>query len=208
MAICSLCGKEIKNVHYLNGKAYGYNCYKMELAKYKLEKQQLLNDEYAITVFNTIQVYQTKKFTKNYAIDFQKSILDQYNTCGKLTFKQLQAIQNSFNNNDWYSYNILKFNILEDKHDKKNLANTIEDHFYKIQRDEEDITKFINDESFNDVLSFKYSLTTKKERETNTKKCYYFYKDIDDNFIHIGSERDLEDDKNDEYITILKVVEL
>ena len=29
---CAECGRPIENAYYLNGKAYGYNCYKQKLA--------------------------------------------------------------------------------------------------------------------------------------------------------------------------------
>lgn len=195
---CALCGKDIKNVYRLNGKVYGYNCYKLELAKYKIEQQQLLNDEYAKKVLMAILVYKEKTFTRQYSVDFQKSILDQYNACKKLTGKQLTAVQNTFSKQDWLSYNIIRLE-LDDfptaTHKKLLAEKIIDDMFYKLQRDSENVNDMLESEPFLNILKL-----------AHTKGCH-FYKDIDEDFIYIDDNKKLDANKKDEYLEVLKVIE-
>ena len=49
---CSECGRLVKNAYYINGKAYGYNCYKQKLMLIYKQWEDEKNAEYIINVLN------------------------------------------------------------------------------------------------------------------------------------------------------------
>lgn len=75
MIKCSTCNKTIKNPYYLDGKIYGYNCYKMALSLKLAKLQDIKNNEYALKCFATIEVFKNKKFTKDWNINFKSQLL-------------------------------------------------------------------------------------------------------------------------------------
>ena len=185
---CCTCGKEIQNTYYLNGKCYGRNCYKIALAQWKLEKQQLLNDKYAAEVAKCIEIYRQKTFTKQYNTNFQISIINQYDQCKKLTAKQLSCIKKSFNEEDKIKYHLLDFDLaegekfLKDKNgqyltykksgtkiqntEKIKIANRVLNVFQKMQNDNfkkalELLNKMLDNKSFIDAI--KYSIADTEE---------------------------------------------
>lgn len=89
MAKCSKCGKEIKNTYWLNGKVYGYNCYKQELAMILAEKEKLANEKYQLDVAVTVEVLKNRTKLN----DFLKSIINFYEEKGFLSFKQVECIK-------------------------------------------------------------------------------------------------------------------
>lgn len=89
MAKCTKCGKEIKNTYWLNGKAYGYNCYKQELAMILAEKERLANEKYQLDVAVTIEILKNRTKLN----DFLKSIINFYEEKGFLSYKQVECIK-------------------------------------------------------------------------------------------------------------------
>ena len=89
MAKCTKCGKEIKNTYMLNGKAYGYNCYKQELAMVLAEKEKLANEKYKIDAAVTVEILKNR----NKLNDFIKSIINFYEEKGFLSYKQMECIK-------------------------------------------------------------------------------------------------------------------
>ena len=89
MAKCTKCGKEIKNTYMLNGKAYGYNCYKQELAMVLAEKEKLANEKYQLEIAATIEILKNRSNLN----DFLKSIINFYEEKGFLSNKQMKCIK-------------------------------------------------------------------------------------------------------------------
>lgn len=89
MAKCIKCGKQIKNTYWLNGKAYGYNCYKQELAMILAEKERLANEKYQLDVAVTVEILKNR----NKLNDFLKSIINFYEEKGFLSYKQMECIK-------------------------------------------------------------------------------------------------------------------
>ena len=58
---CIECGKQINNPYYINGKAYGYSCYKKQLALIYKQWEDERNKEYSQDCFAVMQVFQDKK---------------------------------------------------------------------------------------------------------------------------------------------------
>ena len=104
---CSKCGKEIKNIYKLDGKVYGYNCYKMALAEKYKNYIDSKNLKYSLTAISAIEIYKDHKETSSWGKDFKDSILKQFNDCGKLTYKQLSCIVKRLNKDETVEYNIL-----------------------------------------------------------------------------------------------------
>jgi len=90
---CADCGRKIPicNAHYINGKPYGYGCYKKQLALLYKRWEDEKNAEYSVKCFAAMQVFQDKKSNS-----FHDSICKQWNECKKLTAKQLNCIINGF----------------------------------------------------------------------------------------------------------------
>ena len=89
---CVTCGKEKIHPHFLIGKTYGYNCYKLALALYFKEWEEEKNIEYSKKCFSAIEIFKNKK-----SGSFYDSIINQWNECKKITMKQLECIIRSFN---------------------------------------------------------------------------------------------------------------
>ena len=89
MAKCTKCGKEIKNTYMLNGKAYGYNCYKQELAMILAEKEKLANEKYQLEIAATIEILKNRSNLN----DFLESIVNFYEEKGFLSNKQMKCIK-------------------------------------------------------------------------------------------------------------------
>ena len=58
---CAECGRPIENAHYLNGKHYGYNCYKQKLAILYKQWEDERNVEYSAKCFAAMQIFQGKR---------------------------------------------------------------------------------------------------------------------------------------------------
>lgn len=184
MTICASCGKAIKNEYRLNGKVYGYNCYKVALAQYKLELQKLINDVYALEAELILQVYGNMTFKNSNAIEFQRSVLDFYKNTGKVTYKQLDAVKSKFTASSWTEYYLLKMDIMEDK----SIANKVLDSFYKDQRENK-----------------KFNIDYWTENKTFIKAVKLVYNKLDTVYIYTDEDGFLfiNDDYDEEYGDIL-----
>lgn len=76
---CAECGKAIMNPHFINGIAYGYNCYKQKIALIYKQWEDERNVDYSVKCFAAIEVFKNKK--TNY---FHESIMKQWNDCKNL----------------------------------------------------------------------------------------------------------------------------
>ena len=175
MAICTKCGKEIKNIYMLDGKIYGYNCYKMELAKKYKNFIDAKNLKYTLVAMAAIETYKKHKEATAWGKDFKTSILKQFDDCGKLTYKQLSCIVKRFNkfeklDNDLLVSTLYKDNGLVDEY--KEICKDIKYYFIK----SEIIEKYKYNELFQQCIrdSRKVHMNIYAERDRGENKVYYY----------------------------------
>lgn len=191
---CADCGRKIPicNAYYLNGKTYGYSCYKKQLAliykKWKDEK----NAEYSAKCFAAMQIFQNKKSNS-----FHDSICKQWNDCKKLTAKQLECIIKGFTDQENIKFWIIWQQFSSDDFLKSSIASWMEGKIRKTHSFE----KYLDNESVLNCIAC----------SVNYKHGFHLYKEIDDPFIYIESngrnnER-LDRNKACEYLEILKIIE-
>ena len=73
---CADCGRKIPacNARYINGKPYGYSCYKKQLALLYKQWEDEKNAEYSAKCFAAMQIFERKKSNS-----FHDSICKQWN---------------------------------------------------------------------------------------------------------------------------------
>ena len=190
---CAECGRPIENAYYLNGKPYGYNCYKQKLAIIYKQWEDEKNAEYSAKCFAAMQIFQGKKSNS-----FHDSICKQWNDCKKLTAKQLECIIKGFTFDETISFYKVWFLLANDEN-KKSIACWTEMLISK----ERKFSDFVNDEEIHNIL-----LTDVRYK----RHGFHFWHDIDDEpediFISCNEKNDrlLNENLEDEYIEVLKVV--
>lgn len=190
---CSECGRLVENAYYINGKAYGYNCYKQKLAIIYKQWEDEKNAEYSAKCFAAMQVFQNKRSNS-----FHDSICKQWNECKKLTAKQLNCITKGFTFNETISFYKVWFLIANDEN-KKAIASWTEMLISK----ERKFSDFVDDEEIHNILlaDVRYK-----------RHGFHFWHDIEDEpeIIVIScnekNDRLLNENLEDEYIEVLKVV--
>lgn len=190
---CVECGKPIKNAYYLNGKAYGYNCYKQKLALIYKQWEDEHNTEYSIKCFSAMQVFESKKSNS-----FHDSICKQWNECKKLTAKQLNCIIKGFSFSEMIQFYKTWF-LLADDENKRAIASWTENIISK----ERKFYAFVEDEEIHNIL-----LVSVNYRRYG----FHFWHDIEDEpqeiFISANGKENtfLQENIEDEYIEVLKIV--
>lgn len=190
---CSECGRLVENPHYINGKPYGYNCYKQKLAIIYKEWEDERNAKYSAKCFAAMQIFQGKRNNS-----FHDSICKQWNDCKKLTAKQLECIIKGFTFDETISFYKVWFLLANDEN-KKAIACWTEIIINK----ERKFSDFVEDEEVHNIL-----LTDIKYK----KHGFHFWHDIEDEpediFISCNGKNDsnLQENLEDEYIEVLKVV--
>jgi hypothetical protein len=188
---CTSCGKEIQNPYYINGKAYGYNCYKQKLALIYKQFEDEKNQEYARKCFSAMEIFTNKKSNT-----FHDSIVNQWNDCKKLTAKQLECIIKGFTATETIEFYKTWFTLTEDEGIKRSMFSWIE----KLLNN--DFTNYIEDEIIHNII---------KDGIFRKIKSFYFYRDlidINDNRIFLSySFKNLEEDSQDDTMQIIKIVE-
>ena len=190
---CAECGRPIENAYFLNGKPYGYNCYKQKLAIIYKQWEDEKNAEYSAKCFAAMQIFQGKKSNS-----FHDSICKQWNDCKKLTAKQLDCIIKGFTFDENISFYKVWFLLANDEN-KKSIACWTETLISK----ERKFADFVNDEEVHNIL-----LTDVRYK----RHGFHFWHDIDDEpediFISCNEKNDrlLNENLEDEYIEVLKVV--
>ncbi len=187
---CAECGKEIKNAYYINGKAYGYNCYKQKLALIYKQWEDEKNAEYSAKCFAAMQIFEGKGSNS-----FHDSICKQWNECKKLTAKQLECIINRFTTKEKIDFWCIWFTLTNDTMTKKSISSWIESEIQKTFS----FGNFIENEAVINCLLY----------DIKYKNGFHFCHDIDDEpeIIYISENKYLQENINDEYIEVLKVVE-
>ena len=190
---CTECGKPIEKPYYIDGKPYGYTCYKREmsirLAKMKLAEQEEKNARYSCECFCAMEIFKNKKPGR-----FHDSICKQWNACHKLTINQLKAIRNSFSTSEKIVFYALQANLQEDKHYQENMAEWTETELYKLKTQEQ--KTLIDNELINNVLL--------KIRKYKDGFAWIYDSDYDGIFIEKLSAYETE--KDDPEIKLLKMV--
>lgn len=201
---CAECGKPIKNAHYINGIAYGYNCYKQKLTIIYKQWEDERNAEYSVKCFAAMEVFKEKKPNS-----FRDSICKQWNDCKKLTAKQLECIIKGFTFGETIDFYKIWFLLANEE-----VKRTISSWSIALIQKERKISDFVEDEAIHAII--------KNDREY--EGGFHYYKDIDfpEDICIIPNGRYirrkdrindkkfdnsfLEEHQNDEYIEILKVV--
>ena len=195
---CADCGRKIPicNAHSLNGKYYGYSCYKKQLALLYKQWEDEKNAEYSAKCFAAMQIFEGKKSNS-----FHDSICKQWNECRKLTAKQLDCIIKGFTDKENISFWIIWQQLTNDECLRCGITSWVENIIYK---DKLGFADYMENEAIINCLLYdrKYS-----------KQGFHFYRDteIDSERIHmIENGRNntyLNENLEDEYTEVLKVVE-
>jgi len=198
---CSACGKTIQHLYHLDGKIYGYNCYKQALSLKYVSLRESYNNSYIAKCISAIEIFSNIEYKKDYTKKFQNSILQQWSTCKKLTGKQFECIINKFNNIQYINYMLLYVELFKDEE--------VERHIYIKINEENLINEYKNNQTFlNIIKNTMYKASIKKG------KTFYIVtykdKDIDDDFIYceLLSEQKLTKYKNDKDTKILDIIEI
>ena len=191
---CTECGKPIEKPYYIDGKPYGYTCYKREmairLAKMKLAEQEEKNARYSCECFCAMEIFKNKKPGR-----FHDSICEQWNACHKLTINQLKAIRNSFSASEKVIFYALQANLQKDKHYQENMAEWTETEINRLKTQEQQ-QLFIENDLVNNALI--------KIRKYKNGFVWIFDADYDGIFIDRLSA--WEEEKQDPEIKLLKMV--
>jgi hypothetical protein len=206
MTKCCTCSKDIKNIYRLDGKNYGYNCYRLALALKMAKLEEIKNNEYALKCFATLEVFKNKEFNREWNNNFKNSILLQWNDCKKLTGKQLNCITSKMNNIELLEIELIYALISEDDRDKLCI-----DIFYSCKQ--YFLVNFKNDKRLHEIL--KYTIKRMNEyriRKNKELKTYYIvsYRDIvlEEEFNDLCSQETLDKYKNDEDLEMIEIIEL
>ena len=179
---CADCGKEIKNAHYINGKAYGHNCYKKHISMLCKQWEDEKNQEYSVKCFSAMQICQGK--SRN---SFHDSICKQWNDCNIKGFNDKEKI-------DFY---LIWCSLTKDETLKMSIPSWIQG----IVRNYKD---YIENELFIDCML--------REREYQKHGFHFLRDIEDEPetifIMKNGKEgKILKEHQEDEYLEILKVVE-
>lgn len=191
---CTECGKPIEKPYYIDGKPYGYTCYKREmairLAKMKLTEQEEKNAQYSCECFCAMEIFKNKKPGR-----FHDSICEQWDACHKLTINQLKAIRNSFSGLEKVIFYALQANLQDDKHYQENMAEWTETEINRLKTQEEQ-KLFIENDLINNAL-----LKIKKY-----KNGFVWIFDSDYDGIFVDRLSTWEKEKQDPEIKLLKMI--
>lgn len=190
---CADCGRKIPicNAHYINGKLYGYSCYKKQLALLYKQWEDEKNAEYSAKCFAAMQVFEGKKNNS-----FHDSICKQWNDCKKLTARQLECIIKGFTKSEKINFWLIWHQLSNDEMLKSSIPLWLE-------KEIDDYTDYMENELFINCL-FSY----RKYRHG-----FHFYHDIAiyPDRIHMmeNGVRNiyLQENKEDEEVEIIKVIE-
>lgn len=195
---CADCGRKIPvcNARYINGKPYGYSCYKKQLALLYKQWEDEKNTEYSAKCFAAMQIFEGKRNNS-----FHDSICKQWNDCRKLTAKQLECIIKGFTEQEKVNFWLIWFQLTNDECLKWSIPSWVEN---TIRKNKNGFADYMEDDAIINCLIYdrKYG-----------KQGFHFYRDIeiDSERIHMienGRNKSyLNENVEDEYIEVLKVVE-
>lgn len=190
---CSECGRSIPigNAYYLNGKPYGYTCYRRNVTLIYKQWEDEKNTEYSAKCFAAMQIFQNKKSNS-----FHNSVCKQWDDCKKLTAKQLACIEKSFTEKEDTEFCVIWKQLTNDDFTKSSIASRIKHNICDKLSDYIDNDTVLNCICYN--CEYKYG--------------FHIVRDIDDDpeIIYImrnGKDNSqLKEDIEDEYLEVLKIV--
>lgn len=194
---CADCGRKIPicNAHYINGKPYGYSCYKKQLTLIYKQWEDEKNAEYSAKCFAAMQIFGGKKSNS-----FHDSICKQWNDCKKLTAKQLECIIKGFTDQENISFWIIWQQLTNDRSLKWGIPEWVKKVIYK----NGGFADYIENEAVINCLLY---------APEYKKRGFHFYRDIeiDPEIVHImengKNNHILNENMEDEYTEVLKVVD-
>lgn len=201
---CCVCGKEIKNPHYINGKPYGYNCYKQKLAIIYKQWEEVHNAEYSAKCFAAMEIFKNKKSNS-----FHDSVVEQWKAYKKITGKQLECIIKGFTVDETIAFYKAWF-IIATKDTKKNISGWVEQIIIKNK-----ITyKFVYDEEVHKILLILHpsGIHFIKDKDIEEPEDIFFCENgkwirrKDENGRKIYDTCFLNKNKKDEYYQILNII--
>jgi len=190
---CTDCGRKIPicNAHYINGKPYGYSCYRKQLVLLYKQWEDEKNAEYSAKCFAAIQIFEGKKSNS-----FHDSICKQWNECKKLTAKQLNCIERGFTQSELFDFYIM-WQLLSNN---RSIQDSIAGHMLCKMQETFSFGKYMNNEDVLNCLLYRQEL----------KNGFHFARDIEDDpemiFIY-DNDTFLNGHMKDEYIEVLKIVD-
>lgn len=194
---CADCGRKIPacNARYINGKPYGYNCYRKQLALLYKQWEDEKNAEYSAKCFAAMQVFEGKKSNS-----FHDSICKQWNNCKKLTANQLQCIIKGFTDQENINFWIIWQQLTNDECLKWSIPTWIENIIHKNRKD---FVDYVEDEAFINCMLYdrqykKYGFHFYRDMEIEPEKVYIMENGKNKHYINENIEDGIE---------ILKVVE-
>ena len=195
---CADCGRKIPicNAHYINGKPYGYSCYKKQLALLYKQWEDEKNAEYSAKCFAAMQIFEGKKNNS-----FHDSICKQWNDCRKLTAKQLDCIINGFTQSETFDFWFIWQELSNDDCTKRSIGSWLYNEIAKNHA----FGQYMENEKVLNCLLYMYEF----------RSGFHFLRDIDDplepDMIFImengKNNKYLKEHMKDEYLEVLKVVE-
>ena len=194
---CADCGRKIPtcNAHYINGKPYGYSCYKKQLALFYKQWEDEKNAEYSAKCFAAMQIFEGKKSNS-----FHDSICKQWNDCKKLTARQLECIIKGFTDQENIKFWIIWQQLTNDECLKWSIPSWVEKIIYK-------------NHGFGDYIDNEAVINCLLYAPEYKKRGFHFYRDIeiDPEVVHVmengKNNHILNENMEDEFTEVLKVVE-
>lgn len=185
---CADCRRKIPicNAHSINGKYYGYNCYKKQLALLYKQWEDEKNAEYSAKCFAAMQIFQGKKSNS-----FHDSVCKQWNECKKLTARQLECIIKGFTDQENINFWIIWQQLSNDECLKWSIPAWVDrkiDNYADYVENEAIINCLLHDPIYR-------------------KRGFHFCKEYDSEKVFIIGNAELNNNLEDEEIEILKVVE-
>lgn len=187
---CAECGRKIltSNAHCINGKAYGYGCYKKQLALLYKQYEDEKNAEYSAKCFAAMQIFEGKKSNS-----FHDSICNQWNNYKKLTARQLECIIKGFTDQENIKFWIIWQQITNDETLKRSISVWVENEI-------KNFSNYIGNEEVIDCLLC----------NPIYKHGFHFLHDKEDTKVFImkngRNNKCLNENVEDEEVEVLKVV--
>lgn len=194
---CADCGRKIPvcNAHYINGKPYGYSCYKKQLALTYKKWEDEKNAEYSAKCFAAMQIFGGKKSNS-----FHDSVCKQWNECGKITAKQLECIVKNFTDQENINFWIIWQQLTNNECLKQSISMWVENTIYR----NSSVSDYMENVAVINCLLCNYKY----------KYGFHFLHDVDDDpgIIYIRengkNNQILDENIANEYIEILKIVKV
>jgi len=200
---CSTCGKIIEHPYYLDGKVYGYNCYKLAVALKYAKQMEIRNNNWTKKSIAVIEIFKNKVFKDKWNKDFQESIIKQWDTYSKLTGNQFKCIIKKLTELEEIEYNFLYLSLLKEENEIEEITKYL---YYRITEQQKIFKTFKNDNRFINIIA--------NYRKGSIKRGKNFFivefRDIDEvkSICQVLREDKLKLLKKDEYTEIIEIIKV